>query len=206
MVTLGAASLGTMALYQSGIAKVMRLFPGQWPVLMASDIVVRSERWGALRENFERAPPHGFNRDMPWDAVIASSSYGVDGSMLSSWWSDHFVIPNTLAASAGAASSRIADVDSSFLPTRAVRDRSRTPRKDKKDKKQSRDKKEKKESGRTETCSNWNRKLGKCAKDGDRCSVGRRHACEVCGGNHRAVDTNCNYKLQGGGGKGRGGK
>jgi len=57
MVTLGAATLGTMALYQAGIAKLMRLFPGRWPVLMTSDIIVRSERWGALRETFERPPP-----------------------------------------------------------------------------------------------------------------------------------------------------
>jgi len=205
MVTLGAATLGTMNLYQAGIAKLLRLFPGRWQVLMASDIVVRSERWGALRESFERNPPAGFDPAMPWDSVIAASSYGVDGCMLSSWWSDHFVIPNTLAASAGSASHRIAEVDATAPPPRAVRDRSRS-RKNKKDKKQGKDKKDKRDGGKPDICGNWNRRAGKCAKDGDDCPFKRRHICEVCGGSHRASETKCRFKMEGGGGKGRGGK
>jgi len=44
-------------------------------------MVVRSgERWGKLREDFERASSPQFSREMPWDAVIAASSFSRDSS------------------------------------------------------------------------------------------------------------------------------
>ena len=41
-----------------------------------------------------------------------------------------------------------------------------------------------------EICSNFNRGLGRCRNcgPGSKCHNGRRHACSVCGGKHKAKD------------------
>ena len=197
MVTLGAATLGTMNLYRAGIDKLHRLFPARWSVLVTTDVVVRSERWGSLRETFERYPPRGFVSEMPWDAVIAASAYGVDGGMLSTWWQDHFVLPNTIASSSSAATHRIASVEDGVAPGGGDRKRSRTP-KAKKTKKEKRSEKVG-ERNKGEVCGNWNQRKGACAGNAP-CPHKRKHVCDVCGGNHRSADTNCSKK----GGWGRG--
>jgi len=139
MVSLGLATLGSLRLYETGMIKLMRLFPDRWAVLLTTDVVVRSERWAAIRERFERDRPRGFDESMPWDAVIAASAYGVERCALAVWWQDYFILPNSLASSAGAASSRIAVVEDAPRPKRS-RSRSRGNRGSKRaSKKQSKD-------------------------------------------------------------------
>ena len=35
---------------------------------------------------------------------------------------------------------------------------------------------------------NFNRRLGRCMKDGVPCQAGRLHVCDVCGEKHRSCD------------------
>ena len=57
MVSLGAACLGYLNRYATGIHSLRQLFPNKWSLILTTDLVVRSERWGRLREDFTRAPP-----------------------------------------------------------------------------------------------------------------------------------------------------
>ena len=114
MISLGAARVGTLMKYKSGMLQLMRLFPKFWGVLHTSDIIVRTERWSKLREQLEtivvmEAAPPGYSNEMPWDTVIAQSAYGAD-SLNAGWWRTHFELPCTLASSPGGASGMIREV------------------------------------------------------------------------------------------------
>ena len=57
MMCWGAASLGSLDLYAKGIEVLYRLFPDHWSFLIATDIIVRSERWARLKEVYDSTPP-----------------------------------------------------------------------------------------------------------------------------------------------------
>ena len=65
MISLGHASYGALSRYSKGIAKLSRLFPGNWDIILATDLLVRSERWAELRETYGRTRPDGFSEDHP---------------------------------------------------------------------------------------------------------------------------------------------
>jgi hypothetical protein len=207
MVTLGEASLGSLQLYYSGVVKLMRLFPDRWPVLLTTDVIVRSERWGALREAFERNPPPHYDPRRPWDAVVAASAYGAEGTALAAWWQDYFVIPNTTMRTAAAASSRVQALEDGPRGSdpRPRRSRSRSRRGTRRRRGQQGAKAEgrtktdgPKQDARTgEVCDNWNKKSGGCAGTGP-CVHNRRHVCSLCGGSHRASDRLCGERGKGG--------
>jgi len=111
MISLGEATVGSLALYSAGMQKLIKLFPDRWDVLLTTDIVVRSEQWGQLREEFERFRPTEFNPHLPWDSVIAASSFGSSYGAMSAWWQTTFVLPNTLASSAAKATSMIRSIE-----------------------------------------------------------------------------------------------
>ena len=103
MVSLGACSLGTMNRYRSGLVQLSKLFPKMWPIMHTTDVVLRSERWGRLREQIEAsvsmgAAVMGYDPSRPWDAVIAQSAYGREG-LNATWWQSHFILPCMLSPS-----------------------------------------------------------------------------------------------------------
>jgi len=69
MVSLGAATPGTMSLYLAGVKALVRLMPTRWPMIYATDLVMRSERWVRAREDLERYAALGAAGVgvMPWD-------------------------------------------------------------------------------------------------------------------------------------------
>ena len=111
MISLGEASVGSVQLYAAGISKLLKLLPKRWDVLLTTDMVVRSERWGHIREQYERYGPAEYNPKQPWDSVIAGSAFGLFSSLLAAWWQSTFVLPNTLAATSSAAQNMIRDVE-----------------------------------------------------------------------------------------------
>ena len=50
MDSLNAARIGTMNRYKNGLVQLHKLFPNMWPVMSTTDVIIRSERWGRLRE------------------------------------------------------------------------------------------------------------------------------------------------------------
>ena len=171
MVTLGACTPGALQHYLMGIRALTRLFPSKWSQISAADLVVRSERWTRIREDMERFPPPTFNKDMPWDAVVSTSSYGREGAN-SMWWHTAFVLPATL-------STNIPATDG--MPTKqttVIKDKVKDKTKDRKN-----------HTG--EVCMQWNQRAGKCAGS-KACPWGRLHKCSVCGGPHRAIEQHGN--------------
>ena len=174
MISVGAATAGSLNLYAAGLRTLLRLFPGKWPILLTTDLIVRSERWGRIRELMERAPPPGYDPSKPWDAVIAASAYGQEGPN-AVWWQTHFVLPASLGATSAAASSNIDRVEGN-LQSAPPSGQPRLPRK-----------RPQKDPYKGEVCQNFNRRAGACVGDGS-CPAGRRHVCSVCGKHHRAID------------------
>ena len=76
MVSLGAASVGALKAYADGLKDLATLFPSRWPILISTDLVVRTERWSALKERFDRSPPPGYSPARPWSFIISTSAYG----------------------------------------------------------------------------------------------------------------------------------
>ena len=175
MISFGAAAPGTLNTYASGMKALVRLFPARWPVIMATDIVVRTERWTRIREDAEITRPINFNPLLPWDFVIYSSAYGADGPN-SAWWTANLILPLTLGQSPPSMQGVPSKTSSSSLAVSskvAGTKRKAEPRDD---------------SGHgSEVCTTWNARAGKCR--GNRpCYFGRLHVCSVCGGAHRACD------------------
>ena len=104
MVALNATPLGTMNRYRGGMVQIMKLFGStMWPVLVTTDVIVRSERCGRVREQIETriamvAHVPGDSPSRPRDLVIAQSSCGRAG-LNSDWWRSHFGLPCTRYAS-----------------------------------------------------------------------------------------------------------
>ena len=65
MVSLGAVSIHTMRAYKAGIKKLYALFPSHWPVILTTDIIVRSELWGTLKEDADEERPEGYDPTRP---------------------------------------------------------------------------------------------------------------------------------------------
>jgi len=182
MITLNAATAGALNSYLAGIKTLLRLFPTRWSMIAAADLVVRSERWGKLREDFERALPPGFSQTMPWDAVIAASSFSRD-SAYGSWWHVNLVLPTSLNVNAPATEG---------IPRAGGRGEKPPP-------KPPVEPWVRPSKTKLEVCGNWNNRHGACAEDGP-CSAGRAHKCSVCGRDHRACDVHADFKK---GGKGK---
>jgi len=193
MVFFGAASLGTMNRYRSGMVQVMKLFgQAMWPVLVTTDVIVRSERWGRLREQIEAsismgAPVPGYSSAKPWDLVIAQSSYGRAG-LNSDWWRSHFELPCTLASSAAGASKTIKDIEGQPASSGASSQHPQESKSRDRPRGQQKTETQKGAAGGTEVCRNWNNRTGRCAPDGKPCFRHMLHKCDICGGNHRAID------------------
>ena len=75
-----------------------------------------------------------------------------------------------------------------LAPTPAVRERGgKGDKGDKEKPRRDRNKDKSTASSTVEICKNWNSSTGSCAGDGP-CTHGRKHICDVCGGNHRRID------------------
>jgi len=203
LVSLGAARLGTCMRYRAGMTQLMKLFPRHWGVLQTTDIVLRSERWGRIREHLESyltmgVSPPGFDANAPWDLVISVSAFGAEG-INASWWQSSFLLPCTVTSAPGAASNMIRAVEgqpdsgasSSSLallpPPQSAKGGGRGDKGDKEKPRRDRNKDKSTASSTVEICKNWNASIGACAGDGP-CTHGRKHICDVCGGNHRRIE------------------
>jgi len=193
---LKAASPGTLNSYLAGMRTLLRLFPSRWGQIMAADLVVRSERWARIREEFERSAPPLFDSAAPWDAVIGASAYGRDGPN-SNWWQTSFILPTTLNVTvpstvgipfAGAGTKRRADNSAAARMTEHLAGDGSWSHLD--------------------ACKNWNLRSGRC-KGNEPCPHSRLHMCHLCGGNHRAIDyhgSQAAFGSEAPKGKGKGGK
>jgi len=194
MVTLSAATPGTMNGYLTGIKKLLRLFPGRWSQIAGADLVVRSERWGRMREELEAIAP--VDSPAPWDRVIALSSFGTPGAS-ESWWNLNLLLPLTVGA----------PLDHAGLPGRPPSSSSTGPRPppaaaSRPPKRKAQNQNHSGSGGggqRTdkakEICRMYNLKIGGCAGEGP-CPNSRVHVCQVCPGGvrHRAVDEHPDFK------------
>jgi len=184
MVSLGAATPGSLQTYLAGMRNLVRLFPTKWGHVSSTDLVVRSERWSRIREDAEVGRPAGFNPNMPWDFVISASAFGRDGPGMS-WWQTNFVLPATLGVALPTLDGMPGASASSSGGGRAPR---APPAK---------------QPSTGIVCSNWNRRQGECQGRGP-CPAGRDHVCSECGGNHRACDNHKGWGQPGSKGKGKG--
>jgi len=177
MISLGAASPGTLASYHDGIKVLLRIFPAKWGILLATDVVVRTERWTRLREQLERDRPAYYDPARPWDSVIALSAYGAEGPN-AQWWQTHFVLPAATANTAAGMEKTVGVVEQA--PSRSPRASSSGPP-------AKRPRAGPAPAAPDDICTNWNLKQGSCAGQGP-CSHGRRHVCRICKDNHRSCD------------------
>jgi len=184
MISLGAATPGSLQAYHAGIKQLLRLFPGKWGTIAAVDLVARSERWTRLREEFERSPPPNFSPKMPWDLVIKASSFNHDGAY-GNWWHLNFVLPSTLHQPSPATEGL----------QKPPADKTRAPPVPKAPGHFVRGGK-----GSREICSNYNNRAGECAGEG-KCPNGRSHTCNVCSKQHRACDHHVQNRFSSGKGK-----
>jgi len=185
MITLNAASPGALSSYLSGIKALLRM-AFKWPLVFSTDLVVRSERWGKIREECERCRPPGFSPERPWDYVIASSSFGRDGPG-AMWWHTQLTLPVSMNASLPILAGVPSPASSSSLTSEPIAKRARVADSS---------------STSSEICSLFNSRDGRCFNSG-RCAFGRLHRCSVCGGDHRAIDVHPGFKGKGKGEKGK---
>ena len=191
MISLNAATPGSLQAYHAGIKHLLRLFPSKWGTIAAVDLVARSERWTRLREDFERSSPSAFSTRMPWDLVIRASAFNQDGTY-GNWWHLNFVLPATVSQPSPAAEG---------IPRTGGGDKSKPPPAPKAPAHFVRNR-----AGGREICSNYNNRHGDCAGDGA-CPAGRLHSCNVCPKQHRACDHHSSNRFFAGNGKGnKGGK
>ena len=204
MISLGEASVGSLGRFSNGHGQLMKFFPDRWCVLIITDLIVRSERWGAIREMCERSKPADYDPAHPWDYIIGASAYGPTASPLAAWWQAHHVLPNTVAQTAAAALDLIQKVEGHVSNVNALTDAPSGSRKRSRSPPPRQSVSVGAGGSKKETCDNWNWKQGACAARGKACPHGRRHICEVCGGSHRAADAHGNQKLSKGKDKGKG--
>ena len=101
MVSLGSASVGSLRAYKDGIEQLVTLFPDRWPIIVTTDMIVRTERWSKMRETYDRQPPHGYDITNPWNFIISVSSWGSPDVKIQAWWQRMFILPATLSGRAG---------------------------------------------------------------------------------------------------------
>jgi len=53
MISLDAATIGTMNRFRSGMVQLNKLFPKMWPVMATTDVILRTERLSRIREQIE---------------------------------------------------------------------------------------------------------------------------------------------------------
>ena len=186
MVSLGAASLGALRAYSDGLQELATLFPGKWPVLVTTDLIVRSERWGSLKERFDRAPPVGYDPRRPWSYVISTSAWGSDDQKVQQWWQSRLVLPAAITGSVNQAAALVSALDGGAVPAAAAafpiaadrgrrsspRRRSRTP--------------PRRRADPANVCRDYNLNQGKCNGKGA-CHANRFHECIICGDRHRGI-------------------
>jgi hypothetical protein len=194
MVSLSAAAPGTLFAYLAGIRKLLRLFPGRWSAISGADLIVRSERWGRLREELEAAEPS--MSPAPWDRIIAAATFG-SGGLADSWWQVNLVLPLTVgaplehaglpgSARGSASASHSSRPPASSRPPRAA---AAAPARQQQQPQRGPTAQEK----ANQICNLYNSKVGLCKGEGP-CSFGRRHVCAVCEAPHRAADQHPDYK------------
>jgi len=177
--------------YRSGMVQLAKLFPKLWPIMCTTDVVLRSERWGRLREQIEAslamgAPVMGHDPARPWDVVIAQSAYGREG-LNATWWQSHFILPCMLSPSVAGASNTIQEVEG-YSNTATSSHSSQSNTRAKRQLPQPLKPPAPPAANPGEICMNFNSRSGRCAKDGVACWANRAHKCDVCGGNHRGID------------------
>ena len=189
MVSLGAASIGALKTYSDALKELVTFFPNKWPVIVTTDLVVRTERWARMKERCDRLPPAGYDPARPWNFVIPAASYGSADLKVQAWWSRMLVLPATLTQTASQAAQLVNALEGNAVPAAAAafpvltdrpRRRSRTPPRSDRDR-------DRAGGGSGEICMDYNLKRGKCVGKGP-CVNHRRHDCPVCGDRHRGLD------------------
>ena len=185
MVALNAASVGALKAYADGLKELATLFPDKWPILVTTDVIVRSERWTDLKERCDRSPPDGYDPSRPWTYIIPTSAWGSGDARVQQWWQRMVVLPASTRGTVGAAASLVNALEGGALPAGAAafpvhdggrgRRRSRTP-----------PRRPTEGPPRGEICRDFNLDSGKCTGRGT-CPNGRLHECAVCGGIHRGT-------------------
>ena len=90
MFMIKQATVASLDSHERGIEGLMNLHPGAWDLVAVADEICRSERWLRLYELYMQNAPAGWDPTMPWDKVIAHSSWGQDDMMsphpFAHWW------------------------------------------------------------------------------------------------------------------------
>ena len=184
MVSLNAARPGSLNAYLGGIKLLLKLFPSKWHAIVATDLIVRSERWLRIHEDIGRSSTPGFDDRAPWDYIIGISAFGREGPN-AMWWQTQVVLPLTgsglhYPGVPGAASSSSGSRGQSNKRPRDTSQKSST-------------------TVSAQFCNAWNN--GGCS---DPCPAGRRHVCETCKGRHRTCEHVRGYGKGGKAGKNKG--
>ena len=109
MIMLNQASVGSLAKYKEGLELLCRLHPQAWGVIYMADMAMRSEHWAYMMDELLDDPPAKFDKDIPWDTVIALSTFSVSGPA-ADWWYSHVTGPLTTGG-AKEAESKIAQIE-----------------------------------------------------------------------------------------------
>jgi len=187
MIGLDAASVGALRVYAAGLKELATLFPDKWPLLVTTDVIVRSERWTDLKEKCDQTHPAGYDPSRPWAFIIPTSAWGSGDARVQQWWQRMVVLPAATRSSVGSATSLVNALEGGgAVPAAAAafpgnhdssrgRRRSRTPPRGNSS-----------EKPRGDVCRDFNLEAGRCSGRGA-CPSGRSHECAVCGGIHRGV-------------------
>ena len=185
MLMLEAARPSTLDGYEEGVRQLSLLFPQGWGTIATVEETVRAEQWDILREQIPANTPAGYDADMPWDFVIAQSTYGVPGAIKAHFWEMRVVLPLLRGASAGSAAATSAQMEGAppvfenqvvHRPPRAQPKRGKGGQKGQRPPPT--------QTGPIQYCWAWNRD-GNCQRP---CPQGRVHRCEHCDGSHRGRD------------------
>jgi len=124
----------------------------------------------------------GFDREAPWDSVIAASAFSHEGP-LAAWWQTHFVLPATMAGRTGGIQNTVDRVDNNVAGGKTTGQNGNPKPAPKGDKDQN------KRNPKSNICQIWNLRRGACAKDGP-CKFKREHRCDFpgCDAHHRSID------------------
>ena len=183
MIALNAASVGALKSYSDGMKELATLFPDKWPILVTTDVIVRSERWSSIKERCDRTPPPGYDSARPWSYVIPASAWGSEDMRAQAWWQKMLVLPAATTSTVAQTANLVNALEGGAVPAGAAafpmtadrqRRRSRTPVR-------------LTEAPRGKgVCRDYNLRSGRCRDPGP-CPFGRSHTCAVCGDVHRGL-------------------
>ena len=185
MIGLNAASVGALKAYSDGLKELATLFPSKWPILVTTDLIVRSERWASIKERCDRSPPPGYDLARPWAHVIPASAWGSQDARVQAWWQRMVILPSATTPSLAQTATLVNALEGGALPAGAVafpmpsdrnRRRSRSPPRQR----------FAEAPGSGEVCRDFTLSTGRCAGKGA-CPSQRNHACPVCGEGHRGI-------------------